>query len=499
MGLLNIFFILYSVVTKLGSTCPHGCFCSNSQTVDCEGHSLIKLPLLNYLPNNSVTINISNNNISSMVFTSIGQLTYEFQLLSELILERNNIQEFNTLNFETYFPKLRKLNVWQNSISEIKMSFVGKLEHLISLDLSYNSISNIESAFAKMQNLREVNLQGNFITELAGDIFKGLVDLYEVNLSFNKLKSLNLDMFKHNPSLVKLNMENNLISSWEPENGTWLENVSSVNLAFNRIVYIPPLPSALQHQRQTKSFFNLRGNPTFCGCRSLGFESSSLLLDNVCKLIIECVLNGKETGLWAGIRDDDFRAGNCNKRAATAFINNIVQQPKCKKPNIVTEMKMFLLSLQSHIECWSLGYPTPMVYLISSEQDLPLMTSKKHLSYKIHSRVLARKICANISFKCVARSKIGRVEKNIVFHKEQASSGCRHLLGPGTVVIDFDTKWTINNHLILLIFSISLTLVTVVGIIFRIYLCHNKSSQTGDSSEATSQQDSSEAEYDEIN
>lgn len=78
------------------------------------------------------------------------------------------------------------------SIAFIRVSFFFFI-HLASIE---------KDAFIAQQDIEQINLMGNLITNVVGRAFRNLSKLKHINLSLNKIDHLNSDVFEGN---VKFN------------------------------------------------------------------------------------------------------------------------------------------------------------------------------------------------------------------------------------------------------------------------------------------------------
>ena len=330
-----------------------------------------------------------------------------------------------------------------------------------------------------MKQLTYLNLNGNKISILHRYTLEGLNHLVKLDMRNNQITNINLNLFKNTRDLLHLDMQNNLISSWQPENSTWPMRLSVLNLSFNRIRHIPPLPPALLSNKE--SFLNLDGNPTFCGCRSPGFDHSVFKIEVMCKIFITC----------DSLLHMNTYGSTCDKNAARTILNHIVRQNPCRRPQVFA--KQYLL-FEFTINCTSVGYPTPAVSLLCNDDKISVLSSQKGaVISKIDTKVLFADICANISYKCRAENMIGESEQ--IINLDDVSSAqldieCKKLLHA-------KSKPTMSKTtIVVFIFSTTFSGLTVCFITFCIYICHKRSIESEDNSSKS--QRSSNAEYEQI-
>ncbi|KAG1662939.1 Protein artichoke [Nymphon striatum] len=148
-----------------------------------------------------------NNNLLEWlekgIFDDLGQLIH-------LHLSNNKIKSleglFTKINPET-------LDLFHNEITSLTDVFIGTMYFTEELDLSQNSIGNIEqpSFFDKFINLKELNLSHNKFQKLYKNQFRGLTKLLVFDLSHNNLSEIYPDVLDVLISVYKIDLSfNNL-------------------------------------------------------------------------------------------------------------------------------------------------------------------------------------------------------------------------------------------------------------------------------------------------
>ena len=133
-----------------------------------NGIERLEGPLIFYSSNEKATLkfDISRNNInfiSDIFFDSIGEFLLECNFhsnrLGELFL-RNNNNVFRNLD------GVKKMNLELNLIKNLHTDVLTHLNHLEVLLLGQNSLRSITFDIAKMENLSELNISSNLLTQL---------------------------------------------------------------------------------------------------------------------------------------------------------------------------------------------------------------------------------------------------------------------------------------------------------------------------------------------
>ncbi|CAP23873.1 Protein CBG02687 [Caenorhabditis briggsae] len=208
------------------------------------------------------SIDLEGNNITHLLDTN--EVTFESEM--KVILRNNKIRRLDKNSFRS-FRKIRELDISYNQIQTIEDSSFETVGHMQSLDLSYNKIAYLPRGmlknFAKtlktlklaenmvhatpealrdLRNLTHLNLNGNKLNRIDGDVLRGCKDtLVELFIANNYLENIphgvlsgmkqleHLDISKN--KIMTLKKPSSLLSITTDENSS----VRRLNLAGNRI------------------------------------------------------------------------------------------------------------------------------------------------------------------------------------------------------------------------------------------------------------------------
>ncbi|XP_028907039.1 slit homolog 3 protein [Ornithorhynchus anatinus] len=159
--------------------CPDKCRCEGT-IVDCSNQKLVRIP--NHLPEYVTDLRLNDNDIS--------------------ILEATGI--FKKL------PNLRKINLSNNKIKEVR-----------------------EGAFDGAAGVQELMLTGNQLESVQGRVFRGLSGLKTMMLRSNLISCVNNDTFAGLSSVRLLSLYDNRITTITPGAFTTLLSLSTINLLSN--------------------------------------------------------------------------------------------------------------------------------------------------------------------------------------------------------------------------------------------------------------------------
>ncbi|XP_040839177.1 slit homolog 3 protein isoform X1 [Ochotona curzoniae] len=138
-------------------------------------------------------------------------------------------------------------------------------EYVTDLRLNDNEISVLEATgiFKKLPNLRKINLSNNKIKEMREGTFDGAAGVQELLLTANQLENVHGRMFRGLTGLKTLMLRSNLISCVSNDTFAGLSSVRLLSLYDNRITTI--MPGAFT-TLVSLSTINLLSNPFNCNC-----------------------------------------------------------------------------------------------------------------------------------------------------------------------------------------------------------------------------------------
>ena len=228
--------------------------------LDVSKNSLEVIP--GNLPSTLSKLNLQDNKISSLDFNLFKNLSD----CEELYLDGNRIQSViyqkqgdqNTANATkptSLLPKLKKLGLSGNSISDLKAHTFQSLKKLTHLSLGENRLARVsEDTFDGLVNIQYLDLQKNHISSIAKGTFKKLKKLRHLFLNDNHLT--------------------------EPPVG--LPMLEFLDVSFNRI---QKLPSIYQDEFYPIDVLYLGGNPYHCDCDILWLKELFDLREYVWKYV----------------------------------------------------------------------------------------------------------------------------------------------------------------------------------------------------------------------
>ncbi|XP_055596994.1 leucine-rich repeats and immunoglobulin-like domains protein 1 [Uranotaenia lowii] len=136
-------------------------------------------------------------------------------------------------------PAIQRLVIKFNRIKAIDSS-IQFYTDLTMLDLSYNHLLGVpERIFLYQKRLLQLHLNNNKIGSINNKTFHGLEELRVLNLRGNFLNELTFGMFKSLPKLEELNLAGNRIENLHPETFEGMTSLRILYLNDNSINVIP--------------------------------------------------------------------------------------------------------------------------------------------------------------------------------------------------------------------------------------------------------------------
>lgn len=185
--------------------------------------------------------------LSDNKLRSVPAATRNLPNLIELDLSKNKINALHCDNFAN-ITKLQRLKLSANSISALPSCVFKDVTKLQVLKLQNNSISQLNGAFKMyLPNLKQLHLNSNKLEAINQGEFGGLRSLQNLSLHSNQIKKLKTGSFLGLKNLTDIHLQLNLIAAEQIAGGVFkdLINLRRLDLSNNHIRYYNsrPLPN----------------------------------------------------------------------------------------------------------------------------------------------------------------------------------------------------------------------------------------------------------------
>ncbi|KAG8310793.1 hypothetical protein J6590_056630 [Homalodisca vitripennis] len=213
--------------------------------------------------------------------------------------------------------QLRLSHALSSSIKQVPGDALRPLGSLQHLDLSHNKLQTMpETAFHFLRRIRTIQLEDNSIENVhkgtfQGDIHSSLEELY---LSFNKLGAVNTHTFVDLSQLTRLHLDDNVISRVDRRAFVNLEHLRVLDLRGNKLSFIsdeafqnlPELEDMDMAYNQLKTF-------NFASLDQVGTLASfrlNMSYNSLRQLELNTTFTGRETITHANIKVLDMSHNN---------------------------------------------------------------------------------------------------------------------------------------------------------------------------------------------
>ncbi|CAB0004610.1 unnamed protein product [Nesidiocoris tenuis] len=285
--------VIFSLLSPATSICPSRCSCRDETlAASCVDAGLEVVPI--QLNPDVQVIRLSGNRIANVHYT----LSF-YTSLRVLDVSQNKISSIGAKNFEAQ-SKLEHLNISFNIISTLGKDAFRGLRALKVLDLSHNQIETVERGSFKDSNaVQLIDLSHNRITSFEDPtVFKDITTLQTLKLNHNQIIDVPSLLLKNIPgpcaletltlndnlieviedrsfpapcsaSLKVLTLGSNVIKEIEKSGFNTLHSLSSLDLSYNNLTYIPTQQLS---KLNLLSYLDLSGN-TFHSVKPVAFQS----------------------------------------------------------------------------------------------------------------------------------------------------------------------------------------------------------------------------------
>lgn len=186
-----------------------------------------RLSDLQQIKGGGLTFALTSFNVVEADIADISELS-DFHSLFQISLRANSISDASPLNG---LKSLKELNISENKLVTFENI---ELTELINLDLSQNKFCNIGSALL-LPKLKILNLSQNSIMYISPSAFSRLTELEQLDLSQNKLSKFRNGVFENLSNLKNLDISQNQFTIIEKGSLNGLEKLEQINVGENPI------------------------------------------------------------------------------------------------------------------------------------------------------------------------------------------------------------------------------------------------------------------------
>ncbi|XP_067620200.1 leucine-rich repeat-containing G-protein coupled receptor 5 isoform X2 [Eurosta solidaginis] len=223
------------------------CHCTGTLerlSLSCRGTGIVAVPV--ELPENVVTLDLGNNNISIFEANTFFMVPN----LEELTLSDNSIINIDPNAFYG-LGKLKRLNLQNCGLKSLPAHAFQGLKSLISLQLNGNALASMDTdSLQHLPKLRTLRLEGNLFYRIPTNALAGLKTLEALNLGSNLLTIINDYDFPRMPNLVVLLLKRNQIMKISARAFTNLTALKVLELDDNLINSLPEGLNKLTHLQE---------------------------------------------------------------------------------------------------------------------------------------------------------------------------------------------------------------------------------------------------------
>ncbi|KAB0794211.1 hypothetical protein PPYR_13831 [Photinus pyralis] len=188
-------------------------------------HNAIENIVHDLFRQSTVTIlNLSHNKLNNIQINMVN-----IPSLKRLIISHNNVQ---SIVDGAFHENLEQLNLAFNDISQIEEGVIKPLTNLKELNLSHNRLNRIQVSFG-MPSLETLDLSHNVIDQIAEGSFGQFFELKRLILNHNYLTSLPHKIFPNPNPIVTIFLHSNALMYVPEETTEALQDIREVTFSGN--------------------------------------------------------------------------------------------------------------------------------------------------------------------------------------------------------------------------------------------------------------------------
>lgn len=179
-------------------------------SLDLSDNNYDYTPVLKSMQNLAL-LDLSKNQLTTAVLSNL----YALNSLKEIDLSYNTISEIQVNTFDHPYSSLNKINLSHNYLVKIPDAVFDRFGYLETLDLSHNYIEGLSPfSFEGIKSLLRLNMSNNRLSDINSSLFR-FSELKVLSLSNNRIKNLKLVDFEKLNKLEVLDLSSNAIQTFE--------------------------------------------------------------------------------------------------------------------------------------------------------------------------------------------------------------------------------------------------------------------------------------------
>ncbi|XP_022100794.1 relaxin receptor 2-like isoform X2 [Acanthaster planci] len=200
--------------------------------LDCRAKQLTNVP--RNLPNNTISLDLSDNKITHLTKKDLTNLPQ----LRQLLLSRNKLKRMEEGAFKP-LTDLETLRMIACDLEDVQQRMFAAQKRLVTLDLRYNKLTRlVKNSLFGLRNVKYFDIRGNQLSEIETGVFEDTPKLYFMLVSQNKLSSIPANLLRPLRELRTLDVHRNDISVIETGAFSTNTKLIELNLRDNKLTEI---------------------------------------------------------------------------------------------------------------------------------------------------------------------------------------------------------------------------------------------------------------------
>jgi len=233
VGMIVVSIITFLLLMQWADACPSQCQCYQG-TVNCSSLNLTEVP--NDIPSNTTHLYLSHNRISSLGSNVLGQIL-DLELLDLSYNSMTNIDDLNTRDMQYLKVLLLDNNQLNFSVEDLFFLSFG-LNSLQRLSISHNLLSGAveKNTFTYFSALKHLDLSHNPITAIKSSAF--YIPLESLNVSYTLISEISTRAFRNLRTLQRLDLRGSQMTKMTKVYFYGLSRLTELKLGGERLTFL---------------------------------------------------------------------------------------------------------------------------------------------------------------------------------------------------------------------------------------------------------------------